>query len=220
MAYSFILIAAYITASFSVVKTQSVSLRQALDTSSSHNTIKGSVVDAMAMNPSITLQAVAEGDIKTVAGKAGVAGSESKYSGDGGQAKDATLNGPVGIFVDSKGEIFFSDRNNDVVRKIETSGIISTIAGTGQATSAQIPTSYSGDGGQATKAMMRNPFQVHLYIHICISISFISISMCINMCISIFIYLYVYIYMYISICIHLHVCVNIYLYAWIYPYVF
>jgi hypothetical protein len=80
--------------------------------------------------------------ITTVAGN-GTAG----YSGDGGQATAAELNGPSGVTVDALGNMYIADLKNNVIRKINTFGIISTIAGTGTA-------GYSGDGGQATLAKL------------------------------------------------------------------
>ncbi|HVX52087.1 MAG TPA: hypothetical protein VHB48_18150, partial [Chitinophagaceae bacterium] len=84
--------------------------------------------------------------ISTIAGT-GVAG----YSGDGGAAKAAKLNGPAGIAVDTAGNIYFADNNNNVIRKIDASTLkISTIAGNGDF-------GYSGDGGAATAAAMLYP---------------------------------------------------------------
>ena len=82
------------------------------------------------------------GIITTVAGVGGYRG----YSGDGGQATLAKLNYPCGIAVDSRGNIIFADAFNYRIRKIDsTSGIITTVAGTGIS-------GYSGDGGPATAA--------------------------------------------------------------------
>lgn len=67
------------------------------------------------------------------------------YSGDGGIATSATLNYPQGLTVDGVGNIYIEDSTNYVIRKVDTSGIISTYAGTG------IP-GDSGDGGAATGA--------------------------------------------------------------------
>ena len=80
------------------------------------------------------------GIISTVAGLGYAA-----YTGDGGPATAAALNYPIDIAVDGAGNIFIADRNNFCIRKINSSGIISTFAGTGT-------TSYSGDGGAATAA--------------------------------------------------------------------
>ncbi|MGZ3865281.1 MAG: NHL domain-containing protein, partial [Bacteroidia bacterium] len=86
------------------------------------------------------------GIITTVAGNG--AGS---YTGDGGLAINATLNYPMGIVADTvSGAIYVSDANNNAVRKIDTNGIIITIAGTGIA-------GYSGNGGQATSAKLKTP---------------------------------------------------------------
>jgi sugar lactone lactonase YvrE len=85
------------------------------------------------------------GIITTIAGT-GLSG----YSGDDGQAISAKLNAPFGITFDLSGNLYIADSNNYRVRKIDTSGIITTIAGTG------VP-EYSGDGDLATSAEMKNP---------------------------------------------------------------
>ncbi|MCB4792555.1 MAG: carboxypeptidase regulatory-like domain-containing protein [Elusimicrobia bacterium] len=85
------------------------------------------------------------GIISTIAGT-GTAG----YAGDGGSAVFAKLNGPSGVTVDSSGNLYIADNGNHRIRKVNTSGIISTIAGTGAA-------GYSGDGGSAVLARLRNP---------------------------------------------------------------
>ncbi len=86
------------------------------------------------------------GVINTIAGN-GSAG----YSGDGGQATAAELNYPWGVTIDALGNLYISDQVNNRIRKVATTGIISTIAGyttTG---------GYSGDGGQATAAGLNDP---------------------------------------------------------------
>jgi gliding motility-associated-like protein len=87
------------------------------------------------------------GMISTFAGN-GTAG----YSGDGGPATAAQFqnSSPVGIAIDKNNNLFVTDYQNFVVREINTSGIINTIAGTG----AQ---GYSGDGGAASAATLRFP---------------------------------------------------------------
>jgi trimeric autotransporter adhesin len=67
------------------------------------------------------------------------------YNGDGGPATAAELNSPWGVTVDMVGNTYIADRGNNCIRKINTSGIISTIAGNGTS-------GYSGDGGAATAA--------------------------------------------------------------------
>jgi sugar lactone lactonase YvrE len=87
----------------------------------------------------------ATGVISTIAGNGTIG-----YSGDGGQATNANLYAPYGIAVDKTGVIYFTDGGNHVVRSINTSGIISTIAGNGSG-------GYSGDGGPAINAQMKTP---------------------------------------------------------------
>jgi len=87
------------------------------------------------------------GIISTVAGN-GTGG----YSGDNGAATDAELN-PTDIAVDINGGLYIPDPGNNVVRKVEPYGIITTIAGTGV-------DGFSGDGGPANLAELFNPFGV------------------------------------------------------------
>lgn len=82
------------------------------------------------------------GVITTIAGT-GVAG----YSGDGGLATAAMISKPYGLALDANGNLFFSDLGNQRIRKIDTSGVITTVAGTGIA-------GFSGDGGPATSAQL------------------------------------------------------------------
>jgi streptogramin lyase len=76
------------------------------------------------------------------------------YRGNGGPATDASLNMPHEIQFDSAGNLYIAERDNHVVRKIDgKSGIASTFAGTG------IP-GFSGDGGPATQAQLREPHSI------------------------------------------------------------
>ena len=69
---------------------------------------------------------------------------------DGGQATATTMTSPCCAIVDSSGNIYISQPNNNVVRKVNSSGVISTYAGTGIA-------GYSGDGKAATSANLKYP---------------------------------------------------------------
>ena len=93
----------------------------------------------------------ATGIISTVAG-AGTAG----LSGDGGPATAAELSYPSGIAVDGAGNLFIADSFNERIRKVDTAGIISTVAGSGP-TAFQGGGSFSGDGGPATSALLNFP---------------------------------------------------------------
>jgi sugar lactone lactonase YvrE len=93
------------------------------------------------------------GIITTVAGNGAAKGG---FNGDGGPATSAELKMPYGIAVDSVGNLFISDMDNQRVRKVDgATGIITTIAGTGNY-------GYSGNGGAATSAMIGNPQQLAL----------------------------------------------------------
>jgi sugar lactone lactonase YvrE len=71
-------------------------------------------------------------------------------TGDGGPATDAQLNQPMGLALDAIGNVYFADQTNNSVRKIDTSGFISTIAGKGA-------TGATGDNGPATNAELSSP---------------------------------------------------------------
>jgi uncharacterized protein (TIGR03437 family) len=88
----------------------------------------------------------ASGIITTVAGN-GVAG----FSGDNGPAVSAMLNGPQAVAFDANGNLIIADTQNRVIRKVDTFGVITTIAGTGTVEG------YSGDGGPATQALLHQP---------------------------------------------------------------
>ncbi len=84
-----------------------------------------------------------------------IAGGGTSGLGDGGQATDASLNYPSGIVLDAAGNLYIADNNNNRIRKVNSLGIITTIAGNGT-------NGYSGDGGQATNAELNIPTRVAL----------------------------------------------------------
>jgi uncharacterized protein (TIGR03437 family) len=87
----------------------------------------------------------AGGTTTTLAGT-GVSG----YGGDGGQAASAQINGPQAVAVDASGNVYIADTANNRVRKVASNGVITTVAGNGQA-------GQSGDGGLALNAQVGNP---------------------------------------------------------------
>jgi NHL repeat len=93
------------------------------------------------------------GIISTVAGTTG-----NGYGGDNAQASSAVLNGPSGVAIDQlTGNVYIADTLNNRIRMItKTTGIISTVAGTGEY-------GYYGAGGQATLALLNNPTGVTVH---------------------------------------------------------
>jgi sugar lactone lactonase YvrE len=84
------------------------------------------------------------------------------YSGDGGPAAQATLNQPQGVAVDGSGNVYIADYSNEVIRMVNSSGIISTIAGTGSCTYDGDTTGTGGDGKPATQHSLCAPYQIAL----------------------------------------------------------
>ena len=85
-----------------------------------------------------------KGNISTIAGV-----GDSDYFGDGGPALDAAFRDPNSLASDSKGNIYIADTANNMIRKIDTNGIVTTFAGNGEHAD-------SGDGGSALKAAIRS----------------------------------------------------------------
>ncbi|MBI4910135.1 MAG: hypothetical protein HY820_41340 [Acidobacteria bacterium] len=86
-----------------------------------------------------------DGLIQTVAGN-----GQSGNTGDGGPATSAQIRGSQWIAVDSRGNLYISGTFDAIIRKVDRTGVISTIAGTGE-------TGFSGDGGLATSAQLDFP---------------------------------------------------------------
>ncbi len=92
------------------------------------------------------------GNLIVVAGTLG-GGSDGGLSGP---ALSAALNVPSAIAADASGNLYFADSGNDVIRKVDTQGTISVIAGTYETAN------YSGDNGVATSATLNNPTDIAL----------------------------------------------------------
>src|SRR6266496_4284541 len=101
-----------------------------------------------------------DGNITTVAGT-----GKRGYSGDGGPALQAELNEPYEVRFDKAGDMFFVEMRNHIVRRVDgRTKFISTVAGSGKE-------GFSGDGGPATKADLRQPHSIQFdrkgYLYIC-----------------------------------------------------
>ena len=93
-------------------------------------------------------------DLKTHLTSTVAGNGQRAYGGDGGSASAAVLNMPHEIQFDSADNIYIAERDNHVVRKVEAkTGIISTFAGTGMP-------GFSGDGGPAARAQLRQPHSI------------------------------------------------------------
>jgi trimeric autotransporter adhesin len=109
----------------------------------------GNIYIADTFNLRIRMVTKSTGIISTVAGT-----GSSGYSGDGGLATSAALRSPYGVAIDASGNIYITDAGNNRIRMVtKSTGIISTVAGTGSY-------GYSGDGGLATSADLFYPHGV------------------------------------------------------------
>lgn len=86
-----------------------------------------------------------EGIIETVVGT-----GDAGFEGDGGPATSAQLRNPGGVAVDADGTLYVADTRNHRIRRITPDGIITTVAGTGDA-------ALAGDGGPAIDAALNEP---------------------------------------------------------------
>lgn len=107
------------------------------------------------------------GTISTIAGQGSEDcdpnDSEACYQGDGGPALTAKLSRPEGLALDAAGNLFIADRANSVIRKIDPSGTITTVAGRhGDCRSEYRVGCYDGDQGAAVQAGLNTPFGVAL----------------------------------------------------------
>jgi hypothetical protein len=88
------------------------------------------------------------GDVTRIAGT-----GQQGFSGDDGPAIDATLSWVYDVAIDLAGNVYIVDQDNNRIRMVDTNGVITTIAGTGER-------GWSGDGGPASKATVDNPWGI------------------------------------------------------------
>jgi hypothetical protein len=93
------------------------------------------------------------GIITTVAGSGATGIIDRGFGGDGGPATRARLNYPEGLFIDPDGNLFIADKFNHRIRKVDSQGIITTVAGSDEK-------GFSGDGGPAVEASLYRPSDV------------------------------------------------------------
>lgn len=93
-------------------------------------------------------------DVRTRQAETIAGNGQRAYTGDGGPATAAALNMPHEIQFDARGHLYIAERDNHVIRKVEAgTGAISTCAGTNVA-------GFSGDGGPAARAQLRQPHSI------------------------------------------------------------
>ncbi len=106
----------------------------------------GHLYIADTMNHRVRRVDAATAVITTVAGT-----GQRRYSGDGGPGTAAALNEPSALALDGRGGLYIADQSNHRVRRLDlATGMITTVAGTGEA-------AYSGDGGPAAAAALAGP---------------------------------------------------------------
>jgi secreted PhoX family phosphatase len=118
---------------------------------------KGDVFIADPYN-NVIREVTPKGLISTYAGN-GAAG----YRGDSGPAWRAELSSPTGLAFDALGNLDIADSGNNVIRRVSTSGVITTVAGDVAADQASGGLGgFSGDGGPATQARLNSPQDIAL----------------------------------------------------------
>ncbi len=107
---------------------------------------QGHVYIADMMNHRVRKVDVETGLITTVAG-----GAPSRSLGDGAPATSAKLHDPCALVLDGEGKLYIADQSHNRIRRVDlTTGLITTVAGTGEA-------AYDGDGKPATEASLAGP---------------------------------------------------------------
>ena len=96
------------------------------------------------------------GIVTTVAGSGTTGESGGGFSGDGGPAVEAQLRFPGGAALDGSGSLYIVDTWNHRIRKVDSAGIVTTIAGSG--TTGEGGGGFGGDGGPAVEARLRYPY--------------------------------------------------------------
>ena len=118
----------------------------------------GNIYIADAGNACIRKVTVATGIITTIAGSTNVG-----FAGDGGPAVAASFSNPLGVALDSSGNVYIADYPNGRIRKVDAgTGIINTVAGNGATATNPLEQNPAGDGGLAEAAQLVGPSGVAL----------------------------------------------------------
>ncbi len=113
---------------------------------------KGDVFIADTYN-NVVREVTPRGFISTYAGD-----GNPGYRGDGGPAVRAELSSPTGLALDALGNLYIADSGNNVIRRVSTNGVITTVAGDVAADESSGGLGgFSGDGGPATQARLNSP---------------------------------------------------------------
>jgi hypothetical protein len=113
---------------------------------------EGNIYIADTENQVVRKIAASTGLISTYAGTA-----EGGYAGDKGPAIEALLYYPVAVAVDAAGNLYIADSGNNVIRRVDKTGIITTFAGNGYGSGPERGCGFSGDRGPADKAELCSP---------------------------------------------------------------
>ena len=156
--------AAYIAVQEALARDDLDGARQALQALQEHSSgpVKKLASQAATAQGIAAIRRVDErGIVTTIAGKEPVRSAGAlHFSGDGGPATEADLSAPSGIALDGEGGLIIADERNNVVRRVDRHGTITTIAGTEPRTPSDTEGGFGGDGGPATEAKLRHPSSV------------------------------------------------------------
>lgn len=122
------------------------------------NTMQGLAIDAAGnlyiaeVSNHVVRRVDPSGVISTVAG---LGPDQAGFNGDNQPATQAKLAAPADVAIDAGGNLYIADNGNHRIRRVDSNGVITTVVGTGVS-------GFSGDGGPATAARLRNPAAIAL----------------------------------------------------------
>ncbi|MFY9225167.1 MAG: IPT/TIG domain-containing protein [Blastocatellia bacterium] len=148
---SLVVLGEKVVTDFQVISATEIRFRTPAQTAPGNRTLsiqtRGGVIQQSFNFPAKNFSDLKDGEITTIAG--GV-----PFLGDSGKATSAAMH-PIGVALDSSGNVFVVDSTNHRIRKIDTTGVITTVAGNGTA-------GFSGDGSPAISASLNTPEAITL----------------------------------------------------------